>query len=99
MIREISESHTLAEKMETITKNLQWCLSERFSSKDDDNFVVRGRNECVSLYCQPDADQAAVLAESLERIVAPIRQKNAIRMLDEIDTLSTAARKAVLAGS
>ena len=99
MIKEISESHTLAENMERIAKNLQWCLSERFSTRDGEDYVLRGRRECVSLYCSPDADQAIALAEDLERIVGPVRRVNAIRMLNEIDALSTAARKAVLYGA
>ena len=84
--------------MDAATDNLKWCLSERFFSEEGFDRVMRGHNECVSLYCRPDGFQSAVLAKGLEEIVGPVRRENAIRLLDEIEELSAAVRKAVLAG-
>ena len=96
-IREISESYTLAEKLDAAADRLKWCLSERFFAQDSSG-VMRGHNECVSLYCQPDEMQSAVLAEKLEEIVAPVRTANALRLLDDIDQLSSLIRIAVERG-
>ena len=98
-IREISESHTLAERMNRAADNLMWCLSERFFARDGHEGVMRGHNECVSLYCCPSEKQAGALAEKLEQIVAPVRTENALRLLDDIDKLSAAIRQAVKTGS
>ena len=99
MIREVSQSHTLAEQLETAADSLRCCLSERFFVKEGSPYVMRGHNECVSLYCRPDHQQATVLAEKLEQIVGPIRDENAIRLLNKINKLSAAILEAIAAES
>lgn len=94
-MNEISKSHTLSEQLDSAADNLKWCLSEKYHAEKGADYVVRGHNEVVSLYCRPQGCQVVKLAAELERVVAPVRTANAIKLLDQIDALSVSIRQSI----
>lgn len=70
--------------------NLYWCLEDRYSY-DGDN-IIKGTNEVVSFYSQPNEEEGRNIAVSLDALVAPVRRRRARELLAKMEDLMAAVR-------
>lgn len=88
--RTVPRDLALSRRLGELSDELKWNLSEQYIA--DREHVLKGGNEIVSLYVRQTPDEAAALADGMERLVGPLRRRKVLELLDNIDTLSAEIR-------
>jgi hypothetical protein len=84
-VPEYPRDHIAAQELARAAELLHRCISEQYTSHG--NIVLHHGNSVVSLSVELDEKSAAAVAAGIEAIIGPVRRKDALRRIAEIEQL------------